>query len=136
MYWNNGGNYREERPTAQIYALRKEGRLEEAYQIALRLYQQDSNDDDIKKALSWVLIDLCKKFVSEQNLNHAQIYFNQLSGIQFDYEDEFVETIKKQIHFLKPKIDINYSEVQKAEELSKTGKNQEALAIFKNLISQ
>src|SRR5690606_13237480 len=83
-----------------------------------------------------VLIDLCKKFVSEQNLNHAQIYFNQLSGIQFDYEDEFVETIKKQIHFLKPKIDINYSEVQKAEELSKTGKNQEALAIFKNLISQ
>lgn len=136
MYWNNGGNYREERPTAQIYALRKEGRLEEAYQIALKLYQEYSDDDDIKKALSWVLIDLCNKFVSEQNLNHAQIYFNQLSGIQFDYEDEFVETIKKKIHFIKQKIDTNYSEIQKAEELSKTGKNQEALAIFKNLISQ
>ena len=39
MHWNNGigSNYREERPTAPIYALRKEGRLEEANQIALRL---------------------------------------------------------------------------------------------------
>lgn len=136
MYWNNGGNYREERPTAPIYALRKEGRLEEAHQIALRLYQQDSDDDDIKKALSWVLIDLCKRFVSEQNLNQAQIHFNQLSHIQFDYEDEFVETIQKQIRFLKPKIDPNYAQIQKAEELSKKGKHQEALTIFKNLISQ
>ncbi len=136
MYRNNSDYYREERPTKPIYALRKSGELEKAHQIALKLYQENSDDDDIKKALSWVSIDLCKKFVSEQNLNQAQIYFSQLSGIQFDYEDEFVETIKKQIHFLKPKIDTNYSEIQKAEELSKTGKNQEALTILKNLISQ
>lgn len=135
MYWSNGGNYREERPTAPIYALRKEGRLEEAHQIALRLYQQDS-DDDIKKALSWVLIDLCKKFLSEQNLNQAQIHFNQLSHIQFDYDDEFVETIQKQIRFLKPKIDTNYTQIHQAEELSKNGKQKEALTILKNLISQ
>jgi len=67
MSWNNrvNNNYREERPSTPIYALRKEGRLEEAYQLALRLYQQDSADDDINKAFSWVLIDLCKKFISE-----------------------------------------------------------------------
>ena len=138
MSWNNriSNNYREERPSTPIYALRKEGRLEEAYQLALRLYQQDSADDDINKAFSWVLIDLCKKFISEQKLSDSQTYFNQLSSIQFEYEDEFVETIKKQIHFLKPKIDTNYSEIQKAEELSKNGNNKEALEIFKNLISQ
>lgn len=138
MSWNRrvNSNYREERPSTPIYDLRKEGRLEEAYQLALRLYQQDSDDDDINKAFSWVLIDLCKKFISEQNLSNAQTYFNQLSSIQFEYEDEFVETIKKQIHFLKPKIDTNYSEIQKAEELSKKGNNKEALAIFKNLFSQ
>ncbi len=138
MSWNNrvNSNYREERPSTPIYALRKQGRLEEAYQLALRLYKQDSDDDDINKAFSWVLIDLCKKFISEQNLSNAQTYFNQLSSIQFEYEDEFVETIKKQIYFLKPKIDTNYSEIQKAEELSKNGNNKEALAIFKNLISQ
>ena len=138
MSWNNrvDSNYREERPSTPIYALRKEGRIEEAYQLAQRLYQQDSDDDDINKAFSWVLIDLCKKFISEQNLIKAQTYFNQLSNIQFEYEDEFVATIKKQIHFLKPKIDTNYSEIQKAEELSKNGNNKEALAIIKDLISQ
>ena len=138
MSWNNrvNSNYREERPSSPIYALRKQGKLEEAYQLSLRLYQQDSADDDINKAFSWVLIDLCKKLISEQNLSNAQTYFNQLSSIQFEYEDEFVETIKKQIQFLKPKIDTNYSEIQKAEELSKNGNNKEALAIFKNLISQ
>lgn len=138
MSWNNrvNSNYREERPSTPIYALRKEGKLEDAYQLALRLYQQDSADDDINKAFSWVLIDLCKKFISEQNLSKAQTYFNKLSSIQFEYEDEFVETIKKQIHILNPKIDTNYSEIQKAEELSKKGKHQEALVIFKNLISQ
>jgi hypothetical protein len=138
MSWNNrvNSNYREERPSTPIYALRKEGKLEDAYQLALRLYQQNSADDDINKAFSWVLIDLCKKFISEQNLSKAQTYFNKLSSIQFEYEDEFVETIKKQIHILNPKIDTNYSEIQKAEELSKKGKHQEALVIFKNLISQ
>ncbi|HET8962830.1 MAG TPA: hypothetical protein VFM99_02980, partial [Chitinophagales bacterium] len=135
MYRNNS-YHREERPTAPIYALRKSGQLEKAHQIALKLFQENSDDDDIKKAFSWVLIDLCKKFVLEENLNQAQIYFNQLSGIYFDYEDEFVETIKKQILLLKPKIDKNYSEIQKAEELSKNGNNKDALAIFKNLISQ
>lgn len=133
MYWDNGMS-REERPTAPIYALRKEGRIDEAYQIALRLYQQDS-DDDVKKAFSWVLIDLCKKFVSEQNLNQAQTHFNQLSSIQFDFEDDFVETIQKQIRFLKPKIDIHYNQIQQADELSKNGREEQALNIIRSMIA-
>lgn len=133
MYWNNGIN-REERPTASIYALRKEGRIDEAYQVALRLYQQDS-DDDIKKALSWVLIDLCKKFISEHNLNQTQTYFNQLSNIQFDFKDNFVETIQKQIKFLKPKIDVHYGKIQQADELSRNGQEKQALGIIHSMIA-
>jgi hypothetical protein len=132
--YNNGDNEYRERPIAPVYALRKEGRLDEALQIALRLYQQDS-DDDIKKALSWVLIDLCKKNISEKNLNQAQIYYIQLSDIQFDLEDEFVETIQKQIRFLKPKIDVNYNQVQQAEELSKNGKSKQALDLIRGMIA-
>lgn len=133
MYWNNGMN-REERPTAPIYDLRKKGRINEAYQIALRLYQENS-DDDIKKAFSWVLIDLCKKFISEQNPNQAQIHFHQLSNIHFDFEDDFVETIQKQIKYLKPKIDIHYGQIQKAEELSKSGQEKQALDIIRSMIA-
>lgn len=133
MYWNDEVN-RTERPTTPIYALRKAGRIDEAYQIAWKLYQQDA-DDDIRKAFSWVLIDLCKKFVSEQNLNQAQVYFDRLSNIQFDYEDDFVETIQKQIRFLKPKIDIYYSKVQQIEELSKNGQEKQALDLIRVMIA-
>ena len=133
MYWNSGMN-REERPTAPIYALRKEGRIDEAFQIALRLYQEES-DDDAKKALSWVLIDLCKKFISEQNFNKAQMHFKQLSDIQFDFEDDFVETIQKQIKFLKPKIDIHYGQIQQADELSKNGQEKQALDMIRSMIA-
>src|SRR5690606_29771275 len=78
--------------------------------------------------------DLCKIYVAERNLNQAGICFNELNSIDFQgYEDDIIENQK---NFLRPKIDTNYSEVQRAEELSRNGNHQEALAIFKNLISQ
>lgn len=125
---------REERPTAIIYALRKEGRIDEAYRIALKLLQ-DNSDDDVKKALSWVMIDLCKQNISDQNLDQAQVYYNQLQDIQFDYKDDFVETIIKQINFLKPKIDIHYVKIQQADNLSKNGQEKQALDIIRSMIA-
>lgn len=121
--------------TSTVYELRKEGKKEEAYQYALSLYQQNSTDDDIKKALSWTLIDLCKKFVSENNLNQAQVHYNQVSAIKFDWKDDFVETIQRQILFLKPKIDIHFSKIQNADNLSKSGQHKQALIVMQLLIA-
>lgn len=77
---------------------------------------------------------LCKKFISENDLSQAQIYFNQLYNIQFDSEDDFVETIQKQIRFLKPKIDINYNLIQQAEGFSKNGQEEQALDVIRSMI--
>ena len=85
--------------------------------------------------MSWTLIDLCKKFVAENNLNQAQTYYNQVSEIEFDWEDDFVETIKKQISFLKPKIDIHFLKIQNANNLSKADQHKEALNIIQSLIT-
>ncbi|KAA6329520.1 hypothetical protein EZS27_021679 [termite gut metagenome] len=134
MCWDRDIN-REDRPTAVVYSLRKEGRIEDAYNQALNLYNQDSTDDDIKKAFAWTLIDLCKKYISENNLNQAQIFFKQLSDLDFEYEDDFVDTIKKQIKFLKPKIDIYYAQIQRAGELSKSGQNKQALELIHSMIA-
>ena len=82
----------------EIYALRRNGELDEALKIAIPLCNQDPDDDNFK-ALGWVLIDLCKISISNNNLNKAQNYYNTLSKLQFDYEDEFVETLKKQINY-------------------------------------
>ena len=117
----------------ELNGTNKANKLNEALQIANNLYQSEPYDEWNQKAFAWVLIDLCKHYIPINNLNQALIHFNQLNTIQFDYPDDIIESQKK---YLKPKIDTNYQEISKAEELSKNGKNQEALTIIKNLISK
>lgn len=127
-----------------VFELRKEAQnlsgidklnvLNNALSIARNLYSEEPYNEWNQKAFAWVLIDLCKHYIANKNLNQAGICFKELYIIDFQgYEDEIIENQKS---FLRPKIDTNYSEIQKAEELSKNGNNNEALAIFKNLISQ
>lgn len=116
-----------------LNGINKANKLNEALQIANNLYQSEPYDEWIQKAFAWVLIDLCKYYIPVNNLNQALIHFNQLNTIQFDYPDDIIENQKT---YLKPKIDTNYQVVNKAEELSKNNKHQEALNIFKQLISE
>ena len=107
--------------------------LNNALSIARNLYSEEPYDEWIQKAFAWVLIDLCKYYIAERNLNQAGVCYNELITIDFQGYDDIIENQK---NFLLPKIDTNYSEVQRAEELSKNGNNKEALEIFKNLITQ
>lgn len=117
-----------------LSGVEKLNKLNNALNISRNLYLEDSSDEWNQKAFAWVLIDLCKHYIEDKNLNQAGICFQELNTIDFQgYEDEIIQN---QIHFLRPKIDVNYSEIQKAEELSKNGNSKEALAIFKNLIFQ
>ncbi|AZA93637.1 Uncharacterised protein [Chryseobacterium nakagawai] len=117
-----------------LSGIEKLNKLNNALNISRNLYLEDSSDEWIQKAFAWVLIDLCKYYIAERNLNQAGVCYNELITIDFKgYDDDIIENQK---NFLRPKIDTNYSEVQRAEELSKDGNNKEALAIFKNLIAQ
>jgi len=111
----------------------KLNKLTEALNIAQKLFNVEPLDEWIQKALAYTLIDLSKYNILTKNLNQASIYFQQLLAINFQEEDKIIESQK---NFLRPKIDINYGEVQKAEELSKSGIHQDALNIFKKLISE
>lgn len=117
-----------------LSGIEKLNKLNNAVDIARNLYSEEPNDEWIQKAFAWVLIDLCKQYITDKNLNQAGVCFKELNTIDFQgYEDDIIESQK---NYLRPKIDTNYTEIQKAEELSKNGNNIEALAIFKNLISQ
>ncbi|WP_188050259.1 M48 family metallopeptidase [Flavobacterium sp. GP15] len=126
-----------------IFALRNEAKnlegilklnkLTEALNLAQRLFSAEPYDEWIQKAFAYTLIDLSKYYIANKNINQAGAYFSQLLSIDFQEIDEIIENQK---NFLRPKIDTNYSEVQKAEELSKNGNNKESLAIFKKLISE
>lgn len=124
-----------------VFALRNEAKnlegisklnkLTEALNLAQRLFSAEPYDEWVQKAFAYTLIDLSKYYITNKNINQAGVYFNQLLTIDFQEVDDIIENQK---NFLRPKIDINYSEVQKAEELSKGGNHQDALNIFKKLI--
>ncbi len=126
-----------------VFELRKEAKnlegtsklnkLTEALNLAQRLFSAEPYDEWIQKAFAYTLIDLSKYYVSNKNIKQAGVYYNQLLSINFQKEDSIIESQKS---FLRPKIDINYSEVQKAEEFSKSGNHQDALNIFKKLIAE
>lgn len=117
-----------------LSGIEKLNKLNSALRVARNLYSVEPDDEWIQKAFAWVLIDLCKHHITCNNLNEAKTSFKELKTI--DFQGSHDDIIENQKSFLRPKIDINYSEIQKAEEQSKNGKHHEALAIFKNLISQ
>lgn len=116
-----------------LEGISKLNKLTEALNIAERLFSIEPYDEWSQKAFAYTLIDLSKYYISNKNISQAGIYYNQLLSINFQEEDSIVESQK---NFLRPKIDVNYSEVQKAEELSKTGNHQDALNIFKKFIAE
>jgi hypothetical protein len=126
-----------------VFALRNEAKnlegisklnkLTEALNIAQRLFSAEPYDEWVQKAFAYTLIDLSKYYITNKNINQAGVYFNQLLSIDFQEIDEIIENQK---NFLRPKIDTNYLEVQKAEGFSKGGNHQDALNIFKKLIAE
>ena len=100
--------------------------------MALQLYQIDPNDTWNQSALAWPLIDMCKAALVQNNLAEAQRYFNQLVAIKFTSVDDIITS---QIAFLRPKIDINYSKIQEAENLSKNGNHKLALNTMKAMFA-
>lgn len=119
----------EEYTTKKVFELRKNKQLNDAYKIALQLYNTEPNDEWTQKAYAWVLIDIIK-IEAIKNIDLAKRFFNQLNSINFVTQDDI---LSKQIELLKPKLDSGYTQVQQAEQLSKNAKHQEALNIFQNI---
>ena len=44
----------------KVFSLRKEGKLQEAYNLATSLLRSDKEDEWNKRAMAWVLVDLIK----------------------------------------------------------------------------
>jgi hypothetical protein len=89
----------------EVFELRNEGRLSEAYEMAQTLYREDPHDEWVQRAFAWTLVDLCKKEIEVGNTAQASAYFEQFTGIENVSTDEF---LNKQIKILRPKIDPIY----------------------------
>ena len=122
------------RPTAKVYSLRKEGNIDQAYQCALKLYENDPDDADVKKAYAWTLIDLCKREHANGNLPMAQEWMSKLSSLDFkEPYDDFTNTILKVIKSLKVKLNPFSDRINQANDLSKNGQTTQAYEIMSGL---
>ena len=93
----------------RVFELRREGKIQEALNMALQLYQIDPNDTWNQSALAWPLIDMCKAALVQNNLAEAQRYFNQLVAIKFTRVEDIMT---RQIALLTQKNNINNSTIQ------------------------
>lgn len=114
----------------EVFRLRKAKQLGDAYSLAIKLFSEEPNDEWIQKAYAWVLIDIVKIEINNNNIEKAQFFFNQLQSIDFHSKDEIID---KQINFIKPKLNTNYHEIQEAINLSKNGNYNASIVMFRNL---
>ena len=68
----------------KVFALRKTEKLDEAYQMALKLNARSNPDEWDRKALAWCLVDLIKREFSADNPQALEQYRQQLEKIKCD----------------------------------------------------
>lgn len=118
----------------RIYALRRNGLLDDARKLAEDFLQQGNVDIDVRKAYAWTLIDICKREQQEGNLVEARKISDFLSRMHFDTQfDEFAETLVRKIQALRLTVNPFYAQIQEAKELSQNGNNDKAWEILTQL---
>ena len=125
------------RVSTVIYALRRNGQLDEARKLAEKVLQQNNTDADVWKAYAWTLIDICKREQQDGNLVEVQKISDFLSHLHFDTQyDEFAETLIRKIQAQRLTVNPFYARIQEARELSQNGNNDKSWEIFTQLSAE
>lgn len=115
-----------------VFAKRKSGQLDEAYQMAIELVKENASDEWNFKALAWCLIDLLKRDSQSDQQQNLAYYSQQLQSIKVDPRDEILTS---QVQFALSLCNPNGQLIQKAKSLSKQGNHLQAANIYRQLCS-
>lgn len=114
----------------EVFAKRKEGAIDEAYQMALELMAAPQVDDWDRKAFGWCLIDLIKRDVKNGNTENLPHYRRQLESIKFDPSDDVLSKgVRHALSLCNP----FGQQISEAKALSKNGQNGQAAAIYRKV---
>ena len=84
---------------SEIYRLRKDGQIEDAYKKSVDLYESNKDNTDVKKALAWVLVSLCEKLVGNNDLASAKEKFDLLDSLNMQGGDKYSDILVRKIDF-------------------------------------
>jgi len=118
----------------EVTELRKSGRLNDALKLAQEDLRFEQNEWSFS-ALFWVLNDMCKVALTNNNIEIANRIFNDLEKV-FDSLSDYEGFAEKAMDSLKRKLDPNSDIIQRASCLSKEGEYVQALKIYQDLYKQ
>jgi hypothetical protein len=119
--------------TKTIFALRKQGDLQQAYELAIEAYNQYPSDEWVKKAYAWVLYDLAKEALNAQDLDLSKKYISDFMLINIPDSDNILHD---SFEHMKQKFEPARIELGKAIQLDKEGHFIEAYNVLRNLNEQ
>ncbi|AGH81532.1 hypothetical protein PCNPT3_07970 [Psychromonas sp. CNPT3] len=113
-----------------VFAERKSGNLDEAYQMGVQLVENNEYDEWNFKALAWCLVDLIKRDSSSNSQGYLESYIKQLESINVAPSDEI---LTKQVKFALSLCNPQGQLINQAKSLSKEGNHLQAANIYKQL---
>jgi hypothetical protein len=114
-----------------VFAKRKEGKIDEAYQMVTQLIKAPQPDDWDIKAFGWCLIDLIKRDVAANQMQNIPQYKQQLVAISGPALDE---VLAKGQQYAISLCNPNHQLLKQAKLFSQDEKYDQSIAIYKNLI--
>jgi tetratricopeptide (TPR) repeat protein len=116
--------------TQAVFSKRKEGHLDEAYKMAVRLLKNPQHGDWGVMAFAWCLVDLIKREANSNNEGVLRYYAEQLESLDVD---SFDEVLIGQINYASRLCTVNGQDILKAKSLSKEGNHQASIAVYKKI---
>jgi hypothetical protein len=111
-----------------VFAKRKEGAIDEAYQLALQLMASSEVEEWDRKALGWCLVDLIKRDAQAGHPENLEHYRRQLEGLELAADDEVLQKgIRNAMLLCSP----NGQLIKQASTLSKKGQHGQAVTLYR-----
>ena len=129
----NTTNQTRARDSKTVFALRKEGRLEEALAIGRELHAAMPADVWSTRALGWVLVDLTKLALEQQGMEVACGYFQELAALAIPGDDEILLKSRRRLESrCRPGGEL----LTRAAAADKQGHLTEAVTLYRQAVAQ
>ena len=113
-----------------VFSARKEGKLDEAYKMAMELINKPDKDEWDTKAFAWCVIDLIKRDAKSGRNENLHRYSDQLRSLDIAATDKILSDQREYAFRL---CNPNIREILRAKSLSKQGDHQGALNLYRRI---
>src|SRR5690606_25427887 len=117
----------------EAFALRKEGKPQEALALARKCVQEDPNDEWNKKALGWSIFDNLKACVERRDYDEGKRLLQEFDEVGIPADDDVMHT---SIDRLRSQLNPDREVVVRAREASKGGDRREALRLYRTAVRE